>query len=70
MYKWTISKVNVYFLNMKKILWAFLATLIFLPAGAQELIVISSPALHADDSILVFIPVQYADNYSDRYCEE
>lgn len=55
---------------MKKILWAVLAALLFLPATAQELVVISSSALHADDSVLVFIPEQYADNYSDRYCVE
>ena len=55
---------------MKKILWALLATFLFLPAAAQELVVISSSALHADDSILVFVPAQYADNYSDRYCRE
>ena len=53
---------------MKKILWAVLTALFILPAAAQELVVISSPALHADDSVLVFIPAQYADNYSDRYC--
>ena len=59
---------------MKKIvrplLLTLLSALVILPAAAQELTVISSPYLHADDSVLVFIPAQYADNYSDRYCAE
>ena len=55
---------------MKKYLWA--ALLAFLPvfAGAQQLVVIQSPNLHCNDSVLVFIPQQYEDNYSDRYCVE
>ena len=55
---------------MKKIVWTALSLLFLLPAAAQELTVISSPALHADDSVLVFIPEQYADTFSDRYCVE
>ncbi|MGX8708538.1 MAG: hypothetical protein ACSW72_07280, partial [Bacteroidales bacterium] len=55
---------------MKKYLWA--ALLAFLPvfAGARQLVVIHSPNLHCDDSVLVFIPQQFEDNYSDRYCVE
>ena len=53
---------------MKKIIGTALLLLLALGARAQQLVVISSPNLHADDSVLVFIPQQYEDNYSDRYC--
>jgi S-formylglutathione hydrolase FrmB len=53
---------------MKKIIGTALLLLLALGARAQQLVVISSPNLHADDSVLVFIPQQFEDNYSDRYC--
>ncbi|MBO4536568.1 MAG: hypothetical protein J5702_05115, partial [Bacteroidales bacterium] len=53
---------------MKKFIVAALLVLFALGARAQQLVVISSPNLHADDSVLVFIPQQFEDNYSDRYC--
>ena len=55
---------------MKKIVWAILFTLCFLTAQAQELVVISSPSLHTDDSVLVFIPQAYQANYAEEYCVE
>ena len=55
---------------MKKIMLAALLGLFSFAAGAQELLVISSPNLHADDSVLVFIPQQYAANYAAEYCVE
>ena len=55
---------------MKKILTVALLLTAFCAAPAQELIVISSPNLHADDSVLVFVPEKYQANYSDKYCLE
>ena len=55
---------------MKKYLWSALLALLPLLAGAQQLVVIPSPNLHADDSVLVFIPQQYESQFSDRYCVE
>jgi len=56
---------------MKKIMGVLLFSLFFLTAAqAQQLVVISSPYLHTDDSVLVFIPSQFADNYAPEYCAE
>ena len=53
---------------MKKIMLAALLLLFAAGAHAQQLVVIESPNLHANDSVLVFIPQQFEFNYSDRYC--
>ena len=55
---------------MKKFVWATLFFLCVFTAGAQQLVVISSPHLHADDSVLVFIPQQFEANYAEEYCVE
>ena len=55
---------------MKKIVLTLLVALCAWWAQAQQLVVISSPYLHADDSVLVFIPEQYASNYEAEYCVE
>ena len=55
---------------MKKIVWTLLFVFCFLPAIAQQRIIIPSPNLHADDTVLVFIPEQYQDNYAAEYCVE
>ena len=55
---------------MKKIVLTLLVALCAWWAQAQQLVVISSPYLHADDSVLVFIPAQYAANYEAEYCVE
>lgn len=55
---------------MKKILLTFLAASLALTLSAQDLIVIESPNLHCDDSVLVFIPQQFAFQYAAEYCVE
>ena len=55
---------------MKKFMCVLAFALAFLTAQAQQLVVISSPNLHADDSVLVFIPEQVAANYAAEYCVE
>jgi len=55
---------------MKKFVWTLLLGCVTLLANAQELIVIESPNLHENDSILVFIPQQLAANYAPEYCVE
>ena len=55
---------------MKKIMLTALAVLLSLVASAQELVVITSPNLHTNDSVLVFIPQQYAAYYAPEYCVE
>lgn len=60
---------------MKKIVRALLLSCIALAglshtAAAQELIVISSPNLHEDDSVLVFIPRQLQDSAACKECDE
>ena len=55
---------------MKKIMLTALTVLLSLVASAQELVVITSPNLHTNDSVLVFIPQQYAANYAPEYCVE
>ncbi len=55
---------------MKKIVVSLLVVLCAFVAHAQQLVVISSPNLHADDSVLVFIPSQVAGNYAEEYCVE
>lgn len=53
---------------MKKIIGILLLSLLAPGAGAQELIVIASPHLHTNDSVLVFIPQQFESNYAPEYC--
>ena len=55
---------------MKKILLTLLAACLALSLSAQDLVVIESPNLHCNDSILVFIPEQYASQYAEEYCVE
>lgn len=55
---------------MKKIILLALAAILAVPAFAQDLVVIHSPNLHADDSVLVFIPRQFERNYAEEYCVE
>ena len=55
---------------MKKFVCALLLAGLALAASAQELIVIESPNLHENDSILVFIPQQIQANYAAEYCVE
>ena len=55
---------------MKKFVCALLLAGLALAASAQELIVIESPNLHENDSILVFIPQQFQANYAAEYCVE
>ena len=55
---------------MKKIVWTLLLACFALSAAAQDLIVIESPNLHENDSILVFIPEKYQSNYAAEYCVE
>lgn len=55
---------------MKKIVWTLLLAAFTLTAAAQELIVIPSPNLHENDSVLVFIPEKLAPNYAPEYCVE
>jgi S-formylglutathione hydrolase FrmB len=55
---------------MKKFVLTLLVALCAWWAQAQQLVVISSPHLHADDSVLVFIPEQYASSYEAEYCVE
>ena len=55
---------------MKKFVWAFLLALLPLGARAQELVVIPSPNLHCNDSVLVFVPKQFESFYAPEYCVE
>ena len=55
---------------MKKMACALLLAVLALGARAQELVVIHSTHLHADDSVLVFIPEKYQSNYAAEYCVE
>jgi S-formylglutathione hydrolase FrmB len=55
---------------MKKIIGVALLALCFFTAQAQQLVVISSPNLHTDDSVLVFIPAIYQSQYEPEYCVE
>ena len=55
---------------MKKFVCALLLSGLALAASAQELIVIESPNLHENDSVLVFIPQQIQANYAPEYCVE
>ena len=55
---------------MKKIVCALLLAGLSLAASAQDLVVITSPNLHENDSILVFIPQQIEANYAPEYCVE
>ena len=55
---------------MKKIIVAAVLAFLSLYAGTQQLVVLTSQNLHADDSVLVFIPQQYAANYAAEYCVE
>ncbi|MBQ6957367.1 MAG: hypothetical protein IKG90_06670 [Bacteroidales bacterium] len=55
---------------MKKILLTLLGTVLALAAGAQDLVVIESPNLHCNDSVLVFVPQQFESFYAPEYCVE
>ena len=55
---------------MKKILPTLLGAILALTLHAQDLVVIESPRLHCNDSVLVFIPQQFAANYAAEYCVE
>lgn len=50
---------------MKKIIVMATLMLAFIQLNAQKLIVVDSQHLHCHDSVLVFIPSQYADNYME-----
>lgn len=55
---------------MKKYLLLPVMAILAMVANAQQITVISSPNLHCDDTVRVYIPSQIAANYAPEYCVE
>lgn len=55
---------------MKKSLLTLLLAIFAIGANAQQITIISSPNLHCDDTVRVYIPSAIAELYAPEYCSE